>query len=90
MNTTPRPAPDTAAMASYDDVFTFLRANGALDHPMRYRIDAAGILNQATGAEHPCDTTPLYEILGAPFGAQLTIGATQVEITQHVLLYDER
>lgn len=86
MTATPRPVHDTPAMMSYKDVVAFLLAQGATDYPGYYAVTAAGVFNTATCAFHACDTTPLYEALGAPFGAELTIGATQVTIKQHVLL----
>lgn len=89
MTTPPRPAPDTPAMTSKADLVAFLRAHGALDYPARYRINAAGIFNTITTAFHPCDTAPLYELLGAPFGAELAIGATQVEVKQYIMLRRE-
>lgn len=89
MTSTPRPAPDIPAMTSKKDLVAFLRAHGATDYPARYRVNAAGIFNSITGALHPCDTTPLYESLGAPFGTELAIGATQVEYKGYIMLRRE-
>lgn len=86
MTMTPRSAPDTPAMTSKEDVVAFLRAHGATDYPARYRVNALGIFNTFTAELHLCDTAPLYESLGAPYGAELAFGATQVQVTQYIML----
>lgn len=86
MTATPRPAPGTPATTSYEDIVAFLRAHGAHDFPARYRVNAAGLFNTLTAQLHLCDTAPLYEALGAPFGAELAIGPTQVEVKQYIML----
>lgn len=86
MTATPGSAQDIPATTSYEDIVGFLRAVGADDIPARYRINAAGVFNIQTGQLHACDTSPLYASLGAPFGAELAIGTTQVEVTQYIML----
>lgn len=89
MTTTPGPAPETPATTSKADLVAFLRAHGATDYPARYRINAAGLFNSITAQFHPCNTAPLYDQLGVPFGAELAIGATQVEVKQYIMLLRE-
>lgn len=89
MNPTPPPAPHLPATASRADLVAFLRAHGATDYPARYRVNAAGLFNSITGALHACDTKPLYDLLGVPFGAEIAIGATQVEVKQYIMLRRE-
>jgi hypothetical protein len=86
MNTTPPPAPQLPATASRNDLVAFLRAHGATDYAARYRVNAAGLFNSITGQLHPCDTKPLYDLLGVPFGAEIAIGAAQVEVKQYIML----
>lgn len=88
MNTTPPPAP-LPATTSRADLVAFLRAHGATDYPARYRVNAAGLFNTITAELHLCDTRPLYDMLGVPFGAELAIGATQVEVKQYIMLRRE-
>lgn len=73
-------------MMSRRDLVAFLRANGALDVSSRYTLNALGIFHTTTAALHPCDTTPLYTALGAPFGSAVTIYPTKVTVEYDIML----
>lgn len=80
---------DMPAVVRASSIRALLASVGANDIPHHYTVCSIGVYNHNTGQLSECDTSPFYQAFGVNTGDNITIGATELTVSRHIIVHND-